>query len=197
MINRLVGKDLIKQSLLELLEHKPIDEITVTEIAKNCGISTRAFYNHFDDKHQAVGSIYLTYMEQYLDCALDKWYEHMGEFFDSHPQYMKNTLCYRGQNNIGDVIIDLEWIKLRRHILPEVYKNKTELMRTEIAIEYMLYGNIGSTRNSLVHKKQSALGNYMQETYGGIWEYLSANIPPLVLKNLSMLPVDHGPGEVK
>lgn len=190
MINRLVGKELIEQSVLELLEYKPIDEITVTEIAKNCGISARAFYNHFKDKHEAVGSIYLRYMEPYLDCSLDKWYEHMSDFFNSHAVYMKNTLCYNGQNSLADVILELEWVKLRRHIRPEVYKDKKELMRTEIAIEYMLHGNIGSTRNAYVHNNQTAFGSYMQEVYSSTWEYLSANIPPMILEKLSMTPVD-------
>jgi len=74
--------------------------------------------------------------------------------------------------------------------MPNVLSDSAELQRTEIAIEYMLYGNIGSTRNAFVHKKQSALGKSMYETYGSTWGYLSANIPPLVLQNLSMEPVN-------
>jgi len=189
MIKRLVGKELIEESLLELLEHKSIEDITVTEISKNCGISSRAFYNHFKDKHEAVGSIYLRHMQQHLDCTLNEWYIHMTDFFTLHSKFMENTLCYTGQNNLGDVILELEWVKLKRHIKPNVLSDSAELQRTEIAIEYMLYGNIGSTRNAFVHKKQSALGKYMYETYGSTWGYLSANIPPLILQNLSMEPL--------
>ena len=188
MIKRLVGKELIEESLLELLEHKSIEDITVTEISKNCGISSRAFYNHFKDKHEATGSIYLRYMQQHINCSLSEWYEHMGAFFEKHTRFMEHTLCYTGQNNLGDVILELEWAKFKRHIKPEVLSNPRELKRTEIAIEYMLYGNIGSTRNAFVHKRHSALGQYMYETYGSTWGYLSANIPPLILQNLSMDP---------
>ncbi len=189
MAKRLVGKELIEETMLELLEEKSIEQISVAEIAKCSGISTRAFYNHFSDKHAVVAAIYLRYMSDYIDCSIEDWYRHMEEFFTSHTKYMENSLCYNGQNNLGDAIIALEWEKLRRHILPEVLEDYTELMRTEIAIEYMLYGNIGSTRNAFVHKNHSVLSKNMQEAFGGTWGYLSSNISPIILKNLSMLPV--------
>ena len=189
MVKRLVGKELIEQSLIELLEHKSIEDITVTEIAKNCGISPRAFYNHFKDKHEVVSSIYIRHMTPYLNAPLNEWYEQLGNFFLLYNHFMENTLCYTGQNNLGDTIVAFEWVKLRPHIRPEVLADELELMRTEVAIEYMLYGNIGSTRNSFVHKKQSSMGQYMMDSYGSSWGYLSANIPPLILQNLSMEPI--------
>lgn len=189
MIKRLVGKELIEQSLMELLQLKTIEEITVTEIAKNCGISSRAFYNHFKDKHEVVSSIYIRHMKQYLNCTLEEWYEQLGNFMEKNSLFMEHTLCYNGQNNLGETILQVDWQKLEKHIKPEVRADRIELTRTQIAIEYMLYGNIGTTRNSYVQKNQSAMGKYMFENYGGTWGYLSANIPPLILQNLSMEPI--------
>ena len=80
-IQRLVGKELIETTILELLEEKSIEQISVAEIAENSGISTRAFYNHFCDKHEAVGAISLRYMKPFVDCPLDEWYTHMSDFF--------------------------------------------------------------------------------------------------------------------
>lgn len=185
MAKRLVGKELIEETMLELLEEKSIEQISVAEIARCSGISTRAFYNHFSDKHAVVAAIYLRYMGNYLDCSLKDWYGHMEEFFFSHSKFMENTLCYNGQNNLADVIIELEWEKLKKHIKPEVLNDPIEYKRTEIAIEYMLYGNIGSTRNSFVHKNHSALDENMYEAFGGTWGYLSSNISPIIIKNLS------------
>lgn len=190
MIKRLVGKELIEQSLMELLQQKTIEEITVTEIAKNCGISSRAFYNHFSDKHAVVSSIYIRNMTPFLNCSLPVWYEQLGDFMDRSYRFMSNTICYTGQNNLGDTIVQVDFEKLQRHIKSEVRADQLELMRTQIAIEYMLYGNIGCTRNAFVHHNQSAMGKYMLDTYGGTWGYLSANIPPLILQNLSMEPIN-------
>ena len=190
LIKRLVGKELIEQSLLELLNSKKITDISVNEIAKNCGISSRAFYNHFHDKHDVVSSIYVNYMSVVLDCTLDEWYYHLGDFMLTYDRYMEHCLIYRGQNCLADTIIDLEWRKLNRHIRPEILEDELEFKRTEIAIEYMLHGNIGSTSNNYIHKKHSALRNHMKDVYDNdIWKYLSANIPPLLLKNLSMEPI--------
>jgi len=190
MIKKLVGKELIEQSLLELIEEKTIEQITVTEIAKNCGITTRTFYYYFTDKHEVVSSIYTHHMEKFMDSSLNVWYEEMVAFFDKNRNFMKNTLGYMGQNNLGDIIIDLEWVKLKRHIKPETLANRVDYLRTTIAIEYMLHGNLGVTRSFFTQKKQSALELYMPETYDSMWSYMSANFPPLILQNLSIDTID-------
>lgn len=191
MVKRLVGKELIEQSLLELVEQKPIENITVTEIAKNCGITTRTFYYYFTDKHDVVSSIYLRYMEPFVNCSIAEWYEHMAEFFMIHDRFVEHCLVYNGQNCLSETIIDLEWKKLKRHIKPAILTNETEYKRTEIAIEYMLHGNVGGLRNSYVHKAHSAQRNYFYDVYNGVWDYMSDNIPHLILENLSMEPIEY------
>ena len=190
MVSRLGGKELIEQSLTELLGKKSIEDITVREIAQNCGISSRAFYNHFHDKHEAASAVYTRYMTPHLNAALDKWYSVMGSFFACYSVFMDNTLCYSGQNCLSDTILELEWKKLRRHVRPEIISDDKELVRTEIAIEYMLHGNVGSLRSTYLHKSHSLLWNYPINVYNGTWEYMCGNIPPLILKNLSMEIVD-------
>ncbi len=95
MAKRLVGKELIETTILELLEEKSIEQFSVAEIAENSGISTRAFYNHFCDKHEAVGAIYLRYMKPFVDCPLDEWYTHMSDFFVSSEIHGKHAVLYR------------------------------------------------------------------------------------------------------
>ena len=58
MVRRLTTKELIGASFHELAAAKPIDKITVKEIADNCGVSTTTFYNHFQDKYELVGWMY-------------------------------------------------------------------------------------------------------------------------------------------
>lgn len=190
MVKRLAGKELIEQSLLELLESKQIESITVTEIANNCGITTRTFYYYFADKHDVVSSIYLRYMKPYMNCSIKDWYEHMMDFFTLHHSFMEHCLTFIGQNSLFETIIDLEWKKLKRHLRPEILADPIEFKRTEIAIEYMLHGNIGSLRNSCIHKTHSAQRNYFHEVYGQIWSYMSDMIPQCILQNLSMEPIE-------
>ena len=51
-IQRLTTKEALVASLVELAGQKPFDKITVEEIARNCGVSKRMFYNHFADKYE-------------------------------------------------------------------------------------------------------------------------------------------------
>ena len=53
-INKLDTKHLIEASFIELLRDGDFDSITVRDIAQNCGLSFRTFYNHFGDKYELV-----------------------------------------------------------------------------------------------------------------------------------------------
>lgn len=186
MIERLSIPELIEKSIIDLLQTKTIDEITVKQIAQNCGITARTFYNHFRDKNDVVSAIYTKEMRKHIDCPIPEWYCHMSSFFASMPLFFEHSLCYAGQNSLSDAIIELEWEKLMPHIKPEVKNNESELRKTIIAIEYMLYGNLGSLLNCYVSKKSSYQEKYLMSVYGSTWEWQAENFPPLVLKNLNM-----------
>ena len=47
-------KKIIKDALLELLDKKPLDKITITDLTTDCGISRMAFYYHFKDIYDLV-----------------------------------------------------------------------------------------------------------------------------------------------
>lgn len=186
MIERLSTPELIERSTIELLQTKTIDEITVKQIAHNCGITVRTFYNHFRDKNEVVSAIYTKEMRKHIDCSIPEWYGHMCDLFCSMHLFFEHSLCYAGQNSLSDAIIELEWEKLMPHIKPEVKSNESELRKTIIAIEYMLYGNLGSLLNCYVSKKSSYQEKYLMSVYNSTWEWQAENFPPLVLKNLNM-----------
>lgn len=58
MVRRLTTEELIGASFHEIAIRKPIDKITVKEIADNCGVSSTTFYNHFRDKYALIGWMY-------------------------------------------------------------------------------------------------------------------------------------------
>lgn len=47
-------KNQIMSALVELLQAKRLDDITVTELVERCGISRQAFYYHFSDLYGVV-----------------------------------------------------------------------------------------------------------------------------------------------
>lgn len=60
-------KDNIKHSLLRLLNHKNIDDITVIDICKAAQIGRRTFYLHYDDKFDLLDKIVDDYTEHFLE----------------------------------------------------------------------------------------------------------------------------------
>lgn len=50
-MNRVNTKQMLADSIMRLMMKKSIDDITVQEIADQCGISRQTFYHHFSDKY--------------------------------------------------------------------------------------------------------------------------------------------------
>lgn len=59
MISKTDTKQLLADSLRDLLQHKKYAGITIKDIVENCGVSRHAFYYHFKDKQELVSWIYL------------------------------------------------------------------------------------------------------------------------------------------
>jgi len=51
-------KNQISQALIELLNNKPLDLITIKELAKKAEISRTAFYNNFNNLDDVLKYIY-------------------------------------------------------------------------------------------------------------------------------------------
>lgn len=186
MILRMSVKELISLSVLELLETETIDEITVKKIAGNCGITTRAFYNHFRDKNDVVSSIYTNRMRKHMGCPLDEWYRHMTDFFESEHSFFNNTINYTGQNNLGDTILQLEREKFELHMKPDIRNSPEQYFKTQIGIEYMLHGNLGILRDTFAHNDLLIVSSDVGLYYNTLWGLLKSFFPPIVLENLEM-----------
>ena len=51
-------EQLIINTFLELVEEKPLDKITIQDIANKCGINRNTFYYHFDDIYSLIESVF-------------------------------------------------------------------------------------------------------------------------------------------
>ncbi|NPD30401.1 TetR family transcriptional regulator [Eggerthellaceae bacterium zg-1084] len=98
MVRRQTTKDLLVASFLELAHEHPIDKITVTQIARNCGVSQPTFYHHFKDKYDLISWEYATNAGKIM-AGLDKgsygWRDTLLEgarYFEQNRAYMLNAL---------------------------------------------------------------------------------------------------------
>ena len=69
-LRSLYSKGVIKRTLLKLLEHKPLNKISVAELCKECRINRGTFYNHFfdiNDVYESVESDFFGEIQRHLD----------------------------------------------------------------------------------------------------------------------------------
>ena len=56
-------KRALEASLKHLLAKKPLDKITINDIAEDCGISRMTFYYHFKDIYDLIGELHRSISE--------------------------------------------------------------------------------------------------------------------------------------
>lgn len=136
MIVRQTTKELLAESLKDLAQFKPVDKITVKELAKNCGLTAPTFYNNFRDKYELMAWIYNLEVEASLENfgrgdsfedVICKWMEIVLDDKNFYLNLLKNAV---GQNSFryatNDHAINLiaERIKTRhnlRELPPNVF----------------------------------------------------------------------------
>ena len=59
-------KKAIKNSFLELIEKKPIDQLTIRDITDHCGVSRITFYYHYTDMPSLVEEIVMDLAEEII-----------------------------------------------------------------------------------------------------------------------------------
>ena len=55
-----ITKRALASALKELLEHKPLNKITIADITEQCGVNRQTFYYHFQDIYALLEWIYTT-----------------------------------------------------------------------------------------------------------------------------------------
>lgn len=76
-------KQLLAESLKELLTHKPVDKITVKEIVAGCGVNRQTFYYNFHDIYDLMEWILLEDARQIIGTGTvcKDWVEVMSKVF--------------------------------------------------------------------------------------------------------------------
>ena len=71
-------KKAIMDCFLNMLKHKNIDRITVTDICEQCGINRNTFYYYFKDIYDVLNNIFMEEIEKNLREAGSN-----GSFYES------------------------------------------------------------------------------------------------------------------
>ena len=114
-------KKAIIDSFIQLLNKRPLDQITVTDIAKECSISRRTFYHYYQDIYQLPEDLFLTETRNILKGKTD--------FHSWEEWFLKMmTFAFENQCAISHIYHSARREYLERYIFTIADKTFTDLI---------------------------------------------------------------------
>ena len=145
MIHVLSTKEILAESIIELLHTQPISKITVKSITSNCSLTTTTFYNHFKDKYELLEWIFIHKIGTYIS-TFSETYDWYCATEDSLVYIYENKAFFRNiyinihkQNSFP--MEGLKQTYLMAHniiskIFPDFFSNEAN----DFALQTYLYG---------------------------------------------------------
>lgn len=101
MSDSLITKRALADSLSELMKKKSLEKITVSDIAKSCGLNRQTFYYHFKDKYDLVNWIFSSEIISTLSGAasVGGW---SASLLEALSAMKRNRAFYTGALNLAD-----------------------------------------------------------------------------------------------
>src|SRR5258708_13952044 len=82
---------LLREALIELIEERGFEALTIGELTSRAMVSRAAFYRNYQDKYDLVGQIFEEAMSTLLNAVAELWREHPSEvcvkFFEHLAHY--------------------------------------------------------------------------------------------------------------
>ena len=99
MSNSNITKKAIATSFKELMENKPFNKISVTDITDGCGLNRQSFYYHFQDKYDLINWIFETeiLLPVANDFTIERWEEKLLEvlhMLEENQKFYVNAIKY-------------------------------------------------------------------------------------------------------
>ncbi len=176
MIKRQTTKDLLAESLQELMRSVPFERITVKDIVKNCELSSTTFYHHFQDKYDLVEWIYRKDSRQFVDRISDSyiWKDaalHTVLVFRSEQEYYRSYFRSTASSDSLDVITYAEALDTIRKLHGE--ECVTDEIRfllqlyisgvSKMTVEWLLDERTNTTPEVLVERLMEAMPPKVKE----------------------------------
>lgn len=101
-----ITKRALANALKEVMEEKPFEKISISDICERCEMNRKSFYYHFKDKYDLVNWIFDTeclmiakfnQYERRIDLMLE-----LCQYFYENRRFYRSALQVRGQNSFLD-----------------------------------------------------------------------------------------------
>ena len=99
MSNSNITKKAIANSFKNLMETRPFNKISITDITDGCGLNRQSFYYHFQDKYDLINWIFETevLIPVANDFKIERWQEKLLEILkmlESNHKFYTNAIKY-------------------------------------------------------------------------------------------------------
>lgn len=185
-------KDLLAESLQELMIATPLEKISVNDIVDHAGVGRNTFYYHFEDKYDLVNWYFQTGIMRFLVAKAEygSWQSLLSgieEYFREHHVFYNNALRYKGQNCLQDYMYQF---------LLAVFKQRlSELRPTMNADDLSFSGNFltGALLGILLSWVENGMKDDVSTHYACLRELFRGDLLQLLLDSnpeLSTMPSD-------
>lgn len=144
-------KYLLAHTFAKLMEHKPIDQIRVVEIAQAAGFSKQTFYRHFVDKYDLMDYCFRKMFDNQLDMIAKG--EPITECYDS---FFSECRDRRGFMHNAFSSTDVNGLfRAMRYAVREAFGERVVLMggvdegEVTFMLDFYVKGFVGATRRWL------------------------------------------------
>ncbi len=107
-------KMMLAKALRTVLEKKPLDKITISDLTNVCGVNRQTFYYHFHDIYDLIEWIYLTEANRAIGAnkTYDTWQSGMLDMCNvmlKNKDFVAKTYHSRSGGHLGEIITNLSY----------------------------------------------------------------------------------------
>ena len=161
------SKEAIRTALVKLLKHKNIEDITVTEIAKEADVNRKTFYNNYENIYQVIeeieNDIVISFTDLLSKINLDemlkqplKIFEMLTNIIQKDFEFYSNLVQAQRFGEFNLILKITETLKesVKANLPKELFKDKFTM---EFSIDYMITGMMEGYTEWLQNPKEISL----------------------------------------
>ena len=145
------SKEAIASAMLKVMKIYSYDEITVTQITQEAGLSRKTFYRHFDDKEQVLkhlfDSLYQECVEEIVRSGLSHYWDVVQCYFDF---WEKHADVIKLMKRSGLLPILFEESYNRSFEVFKIVRTPDVVKANEAWLPYLLAYSIGGMQSMLM-----------------------------------------------
>ena len=125
-------KELLAQSLTELMVTTPLEKISVNDIVEHAGVGRNTFYYHFEDKFDLVNWYFQSGATQFLVtrghyASWSTLLTDLEEYLLQNKTFYVNALAYTGQNCLQEYVFHYLSEMFGQRLLAGAKRNRARL----------------------------------------------------------------------